>query len=149
MNKKSGGVSYIEMLIALSLFSVLLMAALPLLNQAGRNLAYAQDGYEAHLAAQGIMLAVRDALGEASSLNISSAEATASAYAARIGTEGYSVWIFSENAAEISFGSPCVPAINLTLTGLSGMSFSGNTSVIVVVIWDEQLNITGRAVGVY
>ncbi|MCL2578101.1 MAG: type II secretion system GspH family protein [Defluviitaleaceae bacterium] len=147
MRKRNRGFSYIEVMVALTLFSILLMAALPLLGQAGRNLGFAQSGYEAHLAAQSIVLAVRDALP-----NAAAAKTAASQDAARIGAENYSVWVFNENpyTANIFFGSPNAPAANANLCEdkLSRFSFSRDTSVIVVVVWDKQMNIAGRAVGV-
>jgi prepilin-type N-terminal cleavage/methylation domain-containing protein len=79
------GFSYIEIIIALALFGLLLMAALPLVNQSGRNIAYAQEGYATHLAAQSLMLAVRD------TPNISAAEIDSLAASLRV--ENYSVRI--------------------------------------------------------
>jgi prepilin-type N-terminal cleavage/methylation domain-containing protein len=140
MRKLCGGFSYVEILVALSLFGILIMAALPLLNQAGRNLAFAEDGYEAFLGAQGIKLAVRDT----GLLSPADAALAASDAAARFGIGTYRVWIFSENAdiAEAfgeSFGSACAPEITAEL--------SGDLSVIVVVVWNEDMFVTGRAVG--
>jgi len=145
--KNRKGFSYMEMVIALSLFSILIIAALPLLHQAGRNLAFAQDGHNAHLAAQSIMLAVRDAKSEAGQ-NQTPPQAVATAYAARLGVETYSVWIFSANAATITFGSDCAPLAEASLTGLSTMSITGSTSVIVVTVWNDYDNPIGRAIGV-
>ena len=127
MSKASPGVSYMEILIALAIFGVLLMAALPLLNQAGRNLAYAQDGYRAHLAAQSIMIAVR--AGRTQSL---------SAYA-----EDFTVWSFSRSQpGEILFGTPA-PLPQLTRT-----NFSQSAVIIVVVVRNEHGYPAGRAIGV-
>lgn len=142
--KNRKGFSYMEMVIALSLFSILVIAALPLLHQAGRNLAFAQDGHNAHLAAQSIMLAVRDAKSEAGQ----TPQSVATAYATRLGVEIYSVWIFSANAATITFGSDCAPSAEASLTGLSTMSITGSTSVIIVTVWNDYDNPIGRAIGV-
>jgi prepilin-type N-terminal cleavage/methylation domain-containing protein len=133
-NKNRSGFSYIEILLALTIFSVLLMAALPLINQAGRNLAYAQEGYDAHLAAQSIMMAVRADIGNA--------QAVASNRAAELGAESYSVWIFSEGET-ISFETACAPSVDATLTG---GSFFSESTYMVVAVWDSQKNLAGRAV---
>jgi prepilin-type N-terminal cleavage/methylation domain-containing protein len=145
---KTRGFSYIEIITALALFSILIMAALPLLNQAGRNLAFAQDGYAAHLAAQSLMLAVRDALGEnKNASDITDAQSAAAEYASRLGVESYSVFIFSENSG-ISFGSDCAPAIAAELTGLSGIAFSQNARAVVTIVWNEAGYVQGRAIGI-
>jgi prepilin-type N-terminal cleavage/methylation domain-containing protein len=145
--KTRKGFSYIEIIIALAIFAVLVLAALPLLNQAGRNLVYAEESYKAHLAAQGIMLAVRDALGAS---GLSGAQAVAGEYALRHGVEGYSVWVFYENpyTAAFYFGSFYETlGVNATLPQLSHEHFLAGAYIIVVVVWDEGLSIAGRAIG--
>lgn len=141
-----------EMLVSFLLFAFLLMAAMLLLNQARLNLAYAQNGYNAHLAAQNLMLVVRNALGETQELPcVAEAKTAVYEYAARFGVKRYGVWIFTlydDEIFENSFGASCFPAVNAKLAGLSYMSVSGNASVIFVVIWNEQMYIAGRAIGV-
>ena len=60
--KKTGGFSYLEVLIALALFAIVIIAIIPVLTQAGRNMIYAEKAYDAHLQAQRMMLVIRDAL---------------------------------------------------------------------------------------
>ena len=62
MNKKSSGFSYIEILITLTLFSVLIIVVLPTLLQGGRNMNFAETNYKGHLIAQEIMLITRDTI---------------------------------------------------------------------------------------
>jgi prepilin-type N-terminal cleavage/methylation domain-containing protein len=130
------GFSYMEMIIALGLFSILLMTALPLLNQAGRNLAFAQDGYTHHLSAQNLMHYLRESPAPV---------ATAATYAAQLNIETYSITIW--NIHTITINSPCAPDISVTLHGLPTFCLTQNTSVISVLIWNEHGGISGRAIG--
>ena len=98
-------------------------------------MAYAREGYAAHLAAQNIMLAVRDAGGFAD----------VSGYA-----DSYSVWIFGAGGTlEYFFESPCAPGISAGLGG--DTAFFGETRTIVTAVWREmpngEMHIAGRAVG--
>ncbi|MCL1842504.1 MAG: prepilin-type N-terminal cleavage/methylation domain-containing protein [Defluviitaleaceae bacterium] len=140
------GFSFIELLIAVTLLSVLIMSALPLLGHGGRNLAYAKDGYTAHLAAQSIKLAVRDTL--ISSGCEDEAMLLAAEYAARLGIESYTVWVISAGSPAMTFGSPDAPPSNAVLTGLYRLSFSEDTIAVVVAVWNEHGFIAGRAIGV-
>jgi len=128
--KPHGGFSYIEMLIALSLFSLLVLTSLPLLRQSGLNLGFAQDGYNAHLAAQSIMLAVRDSHNR---------ETIAADYAKRLGVDYYTVWIFERENA-ISFGAAAFET-NVSITAT-------DKEVIVVAVFNPRGQVIGRSVGV-
>jgi len=133
MKKTGGGFSYLEVIIAMAVFSVLLMAVLPLVAQARRNMTYAREGYAAHLAAQNIMHSVRDADGVV----------PVSMYA-----ETYSVWIFDENGTEeIFFASPCAPPSSAFLD--ADTTFLDGTRTIIVAVWHTSGNnhIVGRAIG--
>ena len=110
-----------------------------MLNQSARNLAAARDGHAAHLNAQNLMLAVRDAL-----LN-GEQEQAAGSYAARLGVEQYSIWIVGETTQ--FFYSPDSPDADISVAGFSEMSISG-APVIVVVVWNEHGYMAGRAIGV-
>jgi len=129
--KRKIGFSYMEMLMALALFVILLAVALPLLAQGGRNLAYSAASYQAHLNAQNIMIAVRggehnfafDGIGE------------------------YSVWIHSRDDT-VTFHSKNAPVANLLVSGFSSMSVYGDSRVIYVIVWDDSGNPAGRAIGV-
>ncbi|MCL2198982.1 MAG: prepilin-type N-terminal cleavage/methylation domain-containing protein [Defluviitaleaceae bacterium] len=140
--KPRGGFSYIEMIIALSLFAVLILASLPLLNQAALNLGFAQDGYRAHLAAQSIMLAVRDSSG------IDAKKDAAEVYAQRLGIDYYTVSVFSRGNPEGTFfGSPNSPSKCTSIDGFSYINFAGK-KVVVVVIFSACAQVIGRAVGI-
>ena len=143
--KQHSGFSYMEMIIALSLFSILLMAAIPLLNQASRNMAFAQDNYNAHLAAQSLMLNIRETLRN----NPDSPAQIATSYATQLGVETYSIFIWNTNASPIAINSPCAPEINASLHGLDSFALAPNTSVISVLIFNEFEAIAGRAIGVF
>jgi type II secretory pathway component PulJ len=148
--KRGGGFSYMEMLIALGIFALLLMAALPLLNQAGRNLAFAQDGYASHLAAQSLMLSLRESLAKSApegTLNSELVRSVAEAYASQVGAESYSVFIWRTGEPPISAHSPCAPEIYATLHGL--YSLCPKARVISVLIFNEFGAVAGRAVGVF
>ncbi|MCL2216762.1 MAG: hypothetical protein FWB91_07045 [Defluviitaleaceae bacterium] len=147
--KKLGGFSYIEILVALALFSIIFASAIAMLGQSRRNLVYAQEGYAAHLAAHRLMLATRDALGRAPASATparASLAAAISDYAEQMDVEIYSVWIFG--ASTMEFHSDYAPEVTLALGRLSELNISGNASVIVTVVWNEHGNISGRAVGV-
>jgi len=141
-NKKKfcGGFSYVEILVALGLFSIMLAAVLPMLLQAGRNMRFAESHYIDHLLAQGMMLTVRDAL-----LDHTSPQTSAATYASSSSIYAYSVWIFGEQ--EQQFNSVNMPKINIDITNTIA-SIAGNNSIVVVVVCDASGNVTGRAIGI-
>jgi len=149
--KKHGGFTYVEILIAFALFSILLMTVILMLGQAGRNMAFAQEGHSTHLAAQSLMLVVREALEDASAsdaINPSTSSAILATvieeYAFRRGIENYSIWIMG--GAE--FHSPNAPEANITFTGSAGINISGHATMIITIVWNEYGYIAGRAIGV-
>ena len=148
MNHHTRGFSYMEMLIALGLFSILLMAALPLLNQASRNLAFAQDGYKNHLAAQNVMLSLRETLRESQETPHDSAllSTLTESYATQFGAESFSVFLW-RNDESISTHSPHAPEINAALHGFT--SLCPYTTVISVLVFNEFGAISGRAIGIF
>jgi prepilin-type N-terminal cleavage/methylation domain-containing protein len=131
--KNSGGFSYIEVLIALAIFAVALAAVLPVLQQAGHNLAYAQSGYTAHLRAQQIMLATRDALTADETPQFSSYNFP------------FTVWLTNEAGGSILFSTPNAPLAGVEITGLASL---GNRTVIVVIVWCEDGFMAARAMGI-
>ena len=137
-----GGFSYIEILIALALFSIIFASSLMVINQSARNMAFARDGYAAHLAAQSLMLVTRETFENTGSAAIATAIAN---YAQQRGVKSYSIWIFGETPVE--FHSSCAPEADASLTGLAGMNISGQASIIVTVVWNEYGNAAGRAIG--
>jgi len=140
MNKKNtAGFSYVEILVALAMFFIMLSAVLPSLLQAGRNMEFAESYYVGHLSAQEIMLVVRDAI-----LDGDDPQSVAVCFAEERNISNYRVWIFGED--EHQFGSANVPAIDVTLE--SGLVSTGNNSVIIVAVWNSIGHLVGRAVGV-
>jgi len=131
--KQRGGFSYIEVIIALALFIIVMAAVLPVLNQAALNARFAREGYGAHLYARHIMLRVRDALN---------ADTTPQWEA---GGLRYTVWVYAPTGAVTITASPDAPtgAVQFPEAG----PFSGRT-IIKVVIWNEQDYPIGRAVGI-
>jgi len=126
----------------------LLGVAIMVLGQAGRNLTFAQEGHNAHLAAQSLMMVVREAFENASQ---NQATAVAPVLAAVIDDdardiENYSIWI--TGAVSIEFHSGDVPETDIGFSGVPGLNISGNTTTIVVAIWNEHGHIAGRAIGV-
>ena len=128
-----------EILISLALFSVLIGSSLMLLGQAGRNLAYAREGYAAHLAASSLMLTLRNE----TALTASGVGSHANA----LNINAYSVWVFGSAAAE--FHSANVPDAGLVVSGFNDLNISGYANIIVVVVWNEFGVIAGRAVGTF
>jgi type II secretory pathway component PulJ len=133
----TGGFSYIEILIAVTLFAILLVAVLPIISQASRNMAYAQDRYEAHLWAHNLMLIIREELElhiDAAAIN--RAETRTAIYSADRGGFLFTFWIN---------GTPYPPTPSATV---SLMGFAPERTTIIVVIWDGHENIIARAFGV-
>ena len=140
--KKNGGFSYVEIIIALALFAVVVVAVFPALLQAGRNLAYAQEHYISHLSAQNIMLAVRDALVDGVD-----PEAVAEEYAAKLGVNYFSVWVFGAVNVEIHGQNSHLPGAGVDVLNMPEI-MTAHSGLIISVIWNEYGNIAGRAVGV-
>jgi len=139
LRKKRGGFSYMEILIALSLFAIALAAVFPSLLQVARNMEVAKSYYRAHLSAQGMMLIIRDALADGSNAQVAAAD-----FAAVNDVELYSIWIFGRHSGH--FATDGASPANVSLTG--GVVPAAGHSTIVVVIWSEAGNMAGRAVGV-
>ncbi|MCL2841256.1 MAG: hypothetical protein FWE05_10845 [Defluviitaleaceae bacterium] len=140
--QNDNGFSYIEILIALAFFSIIFTGSLMVLNQSGRNLAYAREGYTAHLSAQRLMIASREAFENKQSL-----AAAISHYADTMEVEAYSVWVFNTNTMVYQIHTPNAPHVNFTPSGLSSFLIYEQSHVIVTVIWNEHGNISGRAIG--
>ena len=141
-----------EILITFAIFSILLGVAILMLSQAGRNMTFAQEGHNAHLAAQSLMMVVRQAFEDASE-NAANASAVSSALAAVINDyaydrsiEDYSVWIVG--ATSMEFHSTDAPEADISFVGVPGLNISGSATVIVIAVWNEHGHIAGRAVGV-
>jgi len=135
--KKKYGFSYIEVIIAMALFAVAMLAVIPALSQAARNMFFAQETAAGHHQAQHLMLAIRDAIGDEANLE-------AHALAIASGDFEYSVWIMGQH--HDYFSSHNAPVANVGITGISH-SMSTRTSTIVVIVWGEDEQIIGRAIG--
>jgi len=137
--KKSRGVSYIELLIAMALFAIALLAIIPTLSQAGRNMQYAQEAYAGHLEAGRIMLVVRDALADGIDPTISAKASTANELE-------FSFWIFGQNSME--FHTVNAPEASSAVSGTNAV-MAAYASVIVAVVWGAEGQISGRAIGIF
>ena len=132
--KSRAGFSYMEILIALALFAIALVAVLPTLLQAGRNLEYAESYYRGHLVAQEIMLTARDALQSDTEYPV---------FMLRDASY-YRVWFRGEINTELySPGAP-VTAIDLR-NELAPLT--GHNTAIIVAVWNSERNLIGRAFG--
>jgi len=136
--KKTRGHSYIEMIIALALFAIAMLAIMPTLSQAGRNISFAMEIYDGYLQAQSTMLIVRDAL-------LSGADPETRVLQHAAGNYEFSVWVFGRYARE--FHTVYNPDVDAAVTGIN-MALSSRSSTIVAVVWCEAGHIIGRAVGV-
>ena len=135
--KKTKGFSYIEVILALALFAIAMLAVIPTLTQAGRNLAFAEEAYNGHLQAQRIMLAARAAL-----VNGTSPEADVRYIA---GGSEFSVWVYGRNAQEIHSANSPADA-DLSFTGIN-LADPNRASTIIAVVWGENGQAAGRAIG--
>lgn len=126
MNKKRRGFSYVEMIVALGVFAMVVAVALPTIHQAGRNMYFAENYYRDNLQAQSIMLTVRHALNNGQDIYI----ATPPAFY-RVWVDGVLI-ICTNNVPDV------VLDLNTTATG----------QVIVVAIFNQEGLITGRSIGV-
>ncbi|MCL2405724.1 MAG: type II secretion system GspH family protein [Defluviitaleaceae bacterium] len=133
-NKKTRGFSYIEVIIALALFAIVVLAVIPTMSQAGRNMTFAVDAYDGHLQAQRIMLAVRDALASGTDPKTRVASITSNFE--------YSVWVFGRYAQEFhTIDTPDVSA------AVAGTNIALANSTIITVVWGEDGQVIGHAVG--
>ena len=134
--KKTKGFSYIEVILALALFAIAMLAIIPTLTQAGRNLAFAEEAYNGHLQAQRIMLAARAAL-----MNGTCPEAAVRYIAA--GWE-FSVWVEGRNKQD--FHSTNNPGATLSFNSIN-LAAPDRASTIIAVVWGENGQAAGRAIG--
>ena len=139
--KKTRGFSYVEILIAMALFSIAMLAILPTLSQAARNLIFAHDNYSSHLKAQRIMLGVRDAL-----MDDMNPEASAVIYAAN--RFEFSFWVQGQVTMEFHSDISIFDGQNAVAAVMGKNStMASNASTIIVVVWCEEGHIAGRAIG--
>ena len=139
--KKTRGFSYIEVIIALAIFAIAMLAIIPVLTQAGRNMLFAQETYAGHLQAQRLMLVVRDALAD----NVSQSDVRTRAISFAADDFEFSVWIFGQNAQ--AFHTIDEPDINAAISGLNA-TMSNYTSTIIVAVWGDDKQVMGRAIGI-
>jgi len=132
--KNCNGFSYVEVVIAFLIFIILFSSSILLIGQSARNMNYARETYIAHLNAQNLMLTIRD---DIENLSVEMLEGLA---------ENFSVWIVGGINKE--FHSNNVPNTSLNILGLNNFFVSYESSIIVVAIWNEYGNISGRAIGV-
>ena len=143
--KKTKGFSYIEVMIALALFAIAMLAIVPVLSQAGRNMAFAEGAYDGHLQAQRIMLAARTALLDGTGR--ADAENAVMAIADNV---EFAVWVFGRNPFG---GNPQVfysanrPDASVVFDP-TNLAAPGQASTVIAVVWGEDGQVAGRAIGV-
>ena len=136
MNKKTRGFSYIEVIIALALFAIAMLAIIPALTQAGRNMQFAEGAYAGHLQAQRLMLVVRSSLAN----NRTPDEIRAAAISYAAGDFEFSVWISGGGAQDFH-------TIDNLDVSVSISAVANNASVIKTIVWGDDGQIAGRAIG--
>jgi len=157
------GFSYIEVLIALAIFSIALVAILPILAQSGRNQATANTHYAAHLQAQSLMYQVRhiitdDAPSGATALSNTLLQQirqtvthSESAFIATHGDFAFVVYLVQGNTATRVYNAH-VPdrSFEPPASDPAAFDFSAfpNRTGIVVFIYNAHGHLIGRAIGV-
>jgi len=135
--KNTQGLSYIEVIIGMALFAIALLAIIPTLSQAGRNMTFAQESYIGHLQAQRVMLVIRDALAN----DVDPIERAVYNFANDF---DFSFWIVGQNPRE--FHSIDVPYVDIEISGIS-TTMASHASIIVAIVWSEDKQVIGRAIG--
>lgn len=135
--KKKRGFSFVEIIIAMAIFAIAMLAVIPVLSQAARNMVFAQETAAGYHDAQRLMLVIRDAIND--DINT---EALAINYVA--GRFEYSVWIKGQN--ENTFSSSNASSADIVVTGINP-NISTRISTIIVVVWGDDDIIIGRAIG--
>ncbi|MCL2378779.1 MAG: type II secretion system GspH family protein [Defluviitaleaceae bacterium] len=135
--KKTRGFSYIEVILAMALFAIAMLAIIPTLSQAGRNISFAMEAYDGHLQAGRVMLTVREAL-----INGTDPEEMAIQHAS--GRFEFSVWVFGRYAQE--FHTIDEPDATVAVTG-TNIAVTNHSSTIVAVVWGDDGQVVGRAIG--
>ena len=137
--KKTRGFSYLEVLIAGALFAIALLAVIPVMSNAARNMIYAQEAYAGHLQAQRLMLVIREELLTENP----TPQSRAVSYAR--GEFNFSVRILGRYANAFH-STPPPHDIEINITGLNP-TIRNHASTIVVAVWCDEGQIKGRAVG--
>ena len=136
-HKRAAGISYVELVVAMALFAIALLAIIPTLSQAAQNMVYAQDAYVGHLQAQRVMLVVRDALYGGESPISSATQYVGEAF-------DFSFWVFGTGAVE--FHSAQGWDADVAISGLS-TTMAAHSQTIKAIVWGEYGQVLGRAIG--
>ena len=140
MQKYTGGFSYIEMLVAMGLFLLVLLAVLSFTAATGQNLRTAREIYQKSLAANGIALYVRDMLLRYQEINKDSIHHAAN----RFSIKYYAVYIFDANGNNILGTHENNKPV--FVYGFDELALSKGGFVIFVVTKNSSLHPVGRAV---
>ena len=135
--KKTRGFSYIEVIFALALFAIAMLAVIPAITQAARNMAFAREAYAGHLQAQRLLLVVQDAV-------IRGDCPTAAAINFAAGDFEFSFKVIGNNTQY--YHTMGAPDIGILISGKSP-AIAGLTTTIIIVVWGEDGQVLGRAVG--
>jgi len=140
--KCQGGFSFAEVILSVMIFMILAGAALPLISGAARNLAFAQESYEAHLAVGRLLQSTRGSI-------ISGGDIRTAAGSLNLDVYAYSIWVVDGNrqTAFHSENAPVEPELTNIVTGHSQLDTTGGLHIIIVVVWGEGGSLLGRTVG--
>ena len=133
---KSKGISYVEVLVAMGLLVILLAGALPMLQQAGRNMQFAQSHYEGHLLAQSMAIHIRMGLE-----NGQSPEHIGATFAHQHGVDGYQVWLLGQSPAQFGTGESIT--VDMPINQLLP-----HQHLVVVAILNVDGDMIGRGVSI-
>jgi hypothetical protein len=124
----------------MAIFLIALAAVFPILSQAGRNLAFAQDGYAAHLRAQHLMLLVRETLPN-------DPTAIAQQYSSERGSFPFTAWLIGGGTILLEISN--LEELDMKPAAIDpfGLNAFDNRTAIVVAVWNEHGNLAGWAIG--
>ena len=145
--RKKNGFTFIEILVALALFSIVLLVALSLTIAVVQNLGVAESHGQKNLAANGMALAVRESLSMSKSVTSSAIQG----FANRFGVQDYSVFVFSPNGTH-TLGSPFhsrATVGNFTISGFAPFVKGNNSRVVVVLIHNNYGKVVGKSLQIF
>ncbi|MDR1665213.1 MAG: type II secretion system GspH family protein [Clostridiales bacterium] len=138
--KSNRGFSYIEVLIALAIFCIVLLSVLPTVAKAGADSRAAADGYRAQLCAQEILLVARDALNAGLP-----PQAEVENYIGSLAEKpfAYGYWL---TGTDEGYTSPNAPDI-IPASAITGLPETGDRPgyLLVVAVWTPDGRLAGRS----
>ena len=124
----------------MALFAIALLAIIPAMQQAGRNMIYAQEAYTGRLQAQSLVLVVRDAIANSENPETRATQHAAGNFEFSFWADG--IWFHSKGDEMTDY-----PEVTLVLNSFSAV-IESQASIIVTVVWSEDNKMAGRALTV-